>query len=198
MRILIIDDSAANREAAQEQLEGHELIFASSYDEAQRALTPRLDYVRAKKRLEELLEAAGFSCDSKQYRNTDKWDAFLEAHDRFDEQASEEMTEHPHFDAVLSDLMMPPSLQLLADPREFADLELPLGTFLVLLAMRAGVKKVGLVTDTNHHHHPASAAVDAFRPWDGGFAVGDTMVVCWNRGKSWAEVLKLLTVEKSG
>jgi len=41
--------------------------------------------------------------------------------------------------------------------------EMPLGATIALLAICAGVKNVAVVTDKNHHYHPASAALDHFR-----------------------------------
>jgi CheY-like chemotaxis protein len=196
MRVLVIDDCSLNRELAQEQLRGHELVFASSYDEGQAALLPAIDQKKLEQRMSVLMSAAGFPGSTEDYRRTDRWDGYWTARQAARDQAISELTVHPCFDAVLTDLMMPPSEQALAKPHKFTGQEMPLGTFFVLLALRAGVRKVGLVTDTNHHDHPASAALDVFYPRNGAFDVGGTKVVCWNQGKSWAKVLELLNGAK--
>lgn len=68
------------------------------------------------------------------------------------------------FDVVLTDLMMCGG-ECSTDIRDKSILEqeMPVGIFLALLASTKGVKKVGLLTDMNHHLHPASAALDDFR-----------------------------------
>jgi len=84
------------------------------------------------------------------------------------------------FDAFLGDLMLPASSKTLSpDFYSLAGQEMPLGTILALLAMKNGVKYVAVLTDANHHSHPASAAFDVFQPrWTGPFAVGDTRILC--------------------
>lgn len=200
MRILIIDDSAANRKLAAEQLEGNELVFACSYDEGQAMLQPLIDEKKSNNRMDELTRVAGFSPeDVETYRNTEKWDPYWRARVAARKQAEVELTVPPRFDAVFSDLMLPASEQMLGGGAyRYIGQEMPLGTFLVLLAMRAGVKRVGLVTDVGHHDHPASAAIDAFhfRADIGAFDVGGTKIACWNRGKRWDLVLRLLNAEK--
>lgn len=69
---------------------------------------------------------------------------------------------HP-FDVVLVDLLMPVSLQEMADQWRFAGQEMPVGIFLVLLAAKNGAKYVGMLTDSCHHTHPGSACLDAFQ-----------------------------------
>lgn len=83
------------------------------------------------------------------------------------------------FDVVMTDLMVPASDQ--AQGREgerFVGQEMPIGAIIALLAISNGVKKVAVVTDMNHHNHPASAAFDCFRGIGG---VGDVTVLCTNR-----------------
>ena len=84
------------------------------------------------------------------------------------------------FDAFLGDLMLPASEKTLSPKAyHFVGEEMPLGTILALLALKHGVKYVAVLTDTNHHMHPASAAFDEFQPrWTGPFAVGDTRILC--------------------
>lgn len=66
------------------------------------------------------------------------------------------------FDVVLTDLMVFPSKQQLGQPGKFINQEMPLGSMIALLAIYRGVKNIAIVTDTNHHDHPASAALDFF------------------------------------
>lgn len=72
------------------------------------------------------------------------------------------------FDVVLTDLMMPAPRQGLGNQamQEYVWSEtpplIPAGIFFALMAAKNGVKYVGLLTDTNHHNHPASALLDAF------------------------------------
>ena len=86
------------------------------------------------------------------------------------------------FDVVLTDMMVPASDRSLGgSARNYAGQEMPLGSIIALQALYAGVKKVALVTDTNHHDHPASAALDSFQ---GGMEkpslVGDASLYCTN------------------
>jgi len=68
-----------------------------------------------------------------------------------------------NYDVVLVDLLMPASKQRM-HPRSkhLAGQEMPVGIFLALLAAKNGAKHVALLTDINHHFHPASACLDAF------------------------------------
>lgn len=95
------------------------------------------------------------------------------------DEAAKLLGEHK-FDTFLGDLMLPASKQTLApDAYHFVGEEMPLGTILALLALKHGVKYVAVLTDTNHHMHPASAAFDAFNAqWLGPFAVGDSHILC--------------------
>lgn len=65
-----------------------------------------------------------------------------------------------NFDAVLVDLIMPSSTQMLG--RGASSSLMPVGIFLALLAARNGAKYVAVFTDSNHHDNAASACFDAF------------------------------------
>jgi len=65
---------------------------------------------------------------------------------------------------------------------QYVGVEMPVGTFLILLAMNAGITKIGMVTDTNHHHHPASAALDPINR--SVITVGDTKIFATNYSES--------------
>ncbi len=77
-------------------------------------------------------------------------------------EASELLESNIKFDMALLDLMMPAAdMRTLGEnAKEFHGKELPMGTILAFQALKAGVKKVAVLTDTNHHNHPASAAFD--------------------------------------
>jgi CheY-like chemotaxis protein len=74
----------------------------------------------------------------------EKWDRHSDKHD---------------FEVVLVDLLMPPSRQMQSDSRAWE--EMPVGIFLAILAAKNGAKYVAVLTDSNHHSHPASACIDA-------------------------------------
>lgn len=59
------------------------------------------------------------------------------------------------YDMVMTDLFLPISRpHLTADVCPFEGTEQPYGITLMLKAMTLGVKKVGIITDGNHHTHP--------------------------------------------
>ena len=99
------------------------------------------------------------------------------------------------FDAVLTDLLMPAGKLRQGDKglRHLGE-EMPLGIFLVLQAAKSGVKLIGLLTDTNHHDHPASAALDHL----GHMNLGESKLVVNNNSssnKNWAKLLDSLLSE---
>lgn len=155
MKILVFDDTAAHRQSAILQLsEDHELTVVGTYDEAQKLLTSRIDYDRAK---EIFTEKYG---DKEPYKRCDD-DSIREERMDYYDKAEEMATSHPDFDVVLTDLLVPASGQAQGgEGLKFVGQEMPLGTTIALYALCAGVKKVAVVTDMNHHHHPASAAFD--------------------------------------
>lgn len=82
------------------------------------------------------------------------------------------------FDAVLLDLLVPASAKMLGGEGEkYVGQEMPLTPILAFLALNRGVKKVGILTDADHHNHPASAALDVFHQ---PFSVGDVKIVISN------------------
>ena len=113
MRILIVDDSAAHRKTAKQQLKTHDLTIVGTYEEAERLLK------------ETSLE------------------------------------KNPKFDAMLTDLMLPGPGGA-AGGTKFVGEEMPIGTLLALIAIFHGVQYIGILTDTNHHDHPASSCLDFF------------------------------------
>ncbi len=78
------------------------------------------------------------------------------------ERAVRDGTNRHDYDAVLVDLLMPASKYLQGEGLHLAGQEMPVGIFLALLAAKNGAKYVALLTDSNHHAHPASACIDSF------------------------------------
>jgi len=163
LNILVIDDEKNHRRSAEMLLKGHNLLVVGSYDEAAGFLTSKIDY--------------GFA----NILQKDKGLSYAEA--------IEKATTRPNFDVVLTDLMMPASRSAQGpEGLAFVGKQMPVGTFLILLALAAGVKNIGMVTDMNHHNHPASAALD---PIGGSvITVGETKIFATNnaRLKSFDEV----------
>jgi CheY-like chemotaxis protein len=151
MKVLVIDDKAANREAAKQTITGHELTIVGSWDEAVKLLEVRYDEQATKAKL----VAAGFPATSDKLEGEArrKW---------YDEYYKvKETCRVPYWDAVLSDLLMPASRESMGgEGMKFVGQEIPVGLVLALLAAKNGAKYVAVVTATNHHHHPASAMLD--------------------------------------
>lgn len=162
MKILVLDDSKAHREAARLTLKGHDVTIVGTYDEAQAALTPRTNYSLERVLEPELLVEAGLPPDYQPKGRTDASDEAKKCHEAC-KKAHEQATTYPDFDVVLTDLLMPPSRQA-QGPEGVLLLgqEMPLGTIIALLALTVGIKNVAVATDANHHKHPASAAFDCF------------------------------------
>lgn len=67
----------------------------------------------------------------------------------------------PPFDVVLCDLLMPAGReQQGAKGEEYVGQEMPVGFALALMAVLQGAKYVAVVTNLNHHQHPAAAMLD--------------------------------------
>lgn len=67
------------------------------------------------------------------------------------------------FEVVLVDLLMPASRHRQGNEgSRFVGQEMPVGIFLALLAAKTGAKYVAVLTDSDHHSHPASACLDVF------------------------------------
>ncbi len=183
MKILVFDDNPVHRKAAEAQLKDHDLTVVGTYDEAQKLLTPWIDYDRRAAILQE--QFGNYS--SCQFDDEGKKAYFAAM-----KVASEQATTYPNFDVVLTDLLVPPStLQQGQDmPLRFPKEEMPVGIFIGLLgAVKAGAKYVAVFTDSSHHAHPASACFDAFSRHPGeewqpaAFSVGETkFILCNNRG----------------
>lgn len=190
MKILVIDDNIKHVEAAKSQLAEHELVTVTTFCEARIALggddEAKYDLLRDF----QLADTLG--------KTEDELLGLVE-------QRVAELSGHK-FDVVLTDLLMPaPSARLGGRGERFIGQETSLGDMLLLAALNAGVKKVGLLTDSDHHSHPASAAVDMFRGQV--MEIGNARIVLHNeamtedgsgnRVKNWKDVLTQLVEVKT-
>jgi CheY-like chemotaxis protein len=105
------------------------------------------------------------------------------------------------FDAALIDLLMPAEPTTLgpAASKEYVGREIAIGFPMSLELSSLGIKEVAVATDTNHHNHPMSAAVDWFH--GKALSVNGAKVLimhcpmCEDGSKDWAKVLTLLHKE---
>lgn len=100
------------------------------------------------------------------------------------------------YKAVLTDLLLPASEETLSPDAisRYAGEEMPLGFVVALLAAKSGADVVGVVTDTGHHDHPMSAAIDRL---GSVFSVEGSKMMFFNTavtsdGKDWKQVLDTL------
>ena len=113
MKILVIDDTRTNLDAAKQTLAGHELTLAASYDEAYKLLEKPKGETQ------------------------------------------------PPFDVVLCDLLMPAgAVEQGTEGQKYIGQEMPVGFALAFMAVLQGAKYVAVVTNLNHHQHPAAALLD--------------------------------------
>ncbi len=141
MKILVIDDTKTHLTAALQTLVGHDVTICSNHDEALSLLEEQHDTKEQTKRKEQYI-AEGMS----------NWDAYKK---------SQEETRLPYWDAVLCDLLMPAGRNAQGgEGMKFIGQEMAVGWSLALVAAKQGAKFVAVVTDMNHHHHPASAMLD--------------------------------------
>jgi CheY-like chemotaxis protein len=178
MKILVFDDSSAHQISAKLTIKGHDLTVVGSYDQAQAALTSQIDYDEKNRILAGLLVEAGLASDFKSWTKGAS-DEDKEAYRVAENKAYEMATTHPDFNVVLTDLLVPASNQAMGgEGARLVGQEMPLGTTIALLSLTAGVKNVAVVTDMNHHHHPASAAFDCFKTDN---RAPDINLLCTNR-----------------
>lgn len=100
----------------------------------------------------------------------------------------------PRFDVVLTDLFLPAvkSGERTADKRE----EHPYGLIFILMAIKAGVKMIGIVSSQNHHQNSFYHAIGDLISYTGGRPreYGQTLLhgLCLYGTKRWNEVLEEL------
>lgn len=141
MKILVIDDSANHQKSAQQVLGTlHDLTVVGSHDEALELLETKLD-------------EAKYKTLCAQYKEQGVKDYYRRAADE---------SRLPYWDAVLCDLLMPAGRNAQGgDGLKYVGQEMPVGWSLAITAALRGAKYVAVVTDMNHHHHPASAMLDS-------------------------------------
>ncbi|MEN9405485.1 MAG: hypothetical protein RLY47_444 [Candidatus Parcubacteria bacterium] len=181
MKILVFDDTKKHRDAAVGLLKDHEVVVVGTYDEAQAALLPNFDHQGHEAAVEARIGA------TPKYDSVTKeaWNEYWEKRKLVSKELKESFTTYHNFDAVLTDLLVPASKQAQGPGgAHLVGQEMPLGSIIALLAISNGVKKVAVVTDANHHNHPASAAFDCFESNEDETPVGgagDVRVLCTNR-----------------
>lgn len=87
------------------------------------------------------------------------------------------------FDVVLCDLLMP------SPGRACYSEDMDAGIYLAITAARNGAKYVGLLTDSNHHEHPAADCLDSIErdeSWPDVFSI-DGALVCLANTRNWIE-----------
>ena len=102
------------------------------------------------------------------------------------------------FDVALIDLLMPAEATTLGPEArvDHVGREIAIG-FPLLLSLAGSVKKIAVATDTNHHNHPMSAAVDWFGRDQPLVVNGSTVLImhaplCDDGKKNWEKALELL------
>ncbi len=142
MKVLIIDDSQKHLITAQQTLAKHDVTVCSTHDEARRLLYEQKDEIKFNRLREEYDE------------KTMDWGEFIT-------RVLEEST-LPYWDVVLCDLMMPAGENAQgSEGSRFVGEEMSVGWSLALSAVMKGAKFVAVITDMNHHNHPASAMLDS-------------------------------------
>ncbi len=185
MKVLVIDDTKRHLDAALQTLVGHDVTVCSSHEEADRLLELQYD----KKKESTLFD---------QYK--------AEGIDFYVSIARAKLESRlPYWDAVLCDLLMPAGkMSQNSKGMEFVGQEMSIGWSLAILAAMNGAKFVAVLTDTNHHDHPASALLDKLSGRRFNIAGAKALMSNWGgyvvriegieqRSKDWGSLLKHLT-----
>lgn len=143
MKILVIDDTQVHIDAAKQTLGGHDVTYCVTHKQAVDLLGERNNSDQNRyNTLMKQYEAEGM-----------KWG---EAYNKANAE-----TLLPYWDVVLTDLLMPAGPMAQGGVGlQYVGQEMAVGWALALQAAKNGAKHVAVVTDTNHHHHPASAMLD--------------------------------------
>jgi CheY-like chemotaxis protein len=157
-RILVVEDDPKHQESAVKLLgDEYELEIISDPDEAKEKLGPNFD----EEKETQLMEAAGFPEGFK------TWDKSVSDEQRKkyweEKHKAHEAARLPFaYDIVLLDLMMPATDAAMGNEgSRLVGQLMPYGYSLAYHAIDNGAKMVGVLTDTNHHVHPMSAALDS-------------------------------------
>ena len=151
MKILVIEDKAIHCESAKVTLSGHDVTIVSSFDGAMDLMEKKID----QDKLRDLLAEAGFpKCPDQ--REKERWVAYWQLQSELEPKC---VIPFP-FEVVLTDMMLPMSRKTLG-PRVYKpDEQVPYGFTIALKATLRGAKFVAMLTDSNHHEGPLSAALD--------------------------------------
>jgi CheY-like chemotaxis protein len=133
MKILVLDSKWINRKAAKEQLKDYDLTVVRTSEEAQKLLTPKIDY---EKGLKWLRSQFGDFCPYHSSVDEKKKTEYFET----EKKSKELATIYPNFDVVLSDIVL---IGLLA-------------------AVRARTKYIAVFVDNDHRSHSVSDFFDSF------------------------------------
>jgi CheY-like chemotaxis protein len=89
------------------------------------------------------------------------------------------------FDVALLDLLMPPESFTLSDTafEKVIGSEFPAGIFIALVAARAGVKNIRIITDASHHDHPATALID-YISWGTEIPCGNASRITFEKART--------------
>ena len=156
MRILVIDDNQLHQTSARQTLGGHDVTIVGTYDEAHKLLQ---EPSASREAVNAELKRLGFKEPYDRNATKEEREATWKEKARLEK----ELCPPPSFDVVLSDLLMPASKMSMGDKGfKYVGQEMPVGFAIALMASLHGVKYVAVVTDTNHHDHPASAMLDTF------------------------------------
>lgn len=165
MRILLIDDAIGNQLSAKQILDGHDLVIVGAYDDAIKLLR------RYRPKSEDQIVHERRSALPGYWDSADRipmseeesatWHQETEACIAKEMRINEELANPLSFDVVLCDLLLPASKETMGKKgMKFVGQEMPLGHPLALEAVKYGAKYVAVVTDSDHHDHPMSAAMD--------------------------------------
>ena len=152
MKILVVDDTLKQRDAAKKAFVGHNLTVVSTAQEARELLEEKFDNEKFLK----LQKEAGFPED---YRS---WEEKDEEKKALYNKLSNECYVYPNFDVVLTDLLMPGEKNGLGPQgSQFINEPTPYGFGIALLAIKNKVSKVAIVSMGDHHSHPILWFCDA-------------------------------------
>lgn len=192
MRILIVEDKNENIEVARAMLAGHDLTIATGFDQALDFVAARFDQYEAQNKANADLSGTGWGRlyldweDSEGKRGTIEGatgrisltDAPVNIREIVETAC--EPFRPKEFDAVLTDVMYPKGGDrcMSLEGNEIAREQgaMPYGPIVALIALQRGVKKIGIVTQGNHHSDPFVFAFDFLH----GFELGEAKVVASN------------------
>jgi len=161
MKILVIDDNPIHQQSARQTLGAeHDLTVIGTHDEARGALYHASYNSYLKSSCQEILRQQGMPVDYGAAR-----EVFKEDEEKFSawKRAEKAAEKEAYWDVVLCDLIMPAGRNVQGgEGLQYVGQKMPVGWSLALDAAKNGAKFVAVVTDTNHHHHPASAMLDRF------------------------------------